>query len=300
MLRDLGGMRPFLSRLSAAFGWQYVSSCILVYGVNQGLGEKFVFGARSYFMLDEVGMTSAEYGRVAGFSHIPWQLKSLFGLLSDVVPLAGRHRGPYMLIAGVSGVIALCLLTALPKDLLTRVIVGCLFLLVNINFAMPDVMIDATVAERCKVRPELGAELQALCWGSMGLIGIPAAALKGYLLIAYGPRMLFGLSILAALAVIVPPCCGWLGERVSHAKGGCLHESRQLCASVWAHATKRAVAVSAGVVGGYSITLGVVQLVFGQQHPNAVQSFTFFGNFALACVLYRLLARVGEYRDVGK
>ena len=150
--------RAFLRRLSAAFGWRYVAACILAYGVNQGMGEKFVFGARQYYLLDDIGMTSAEYGRVAGFSHIPWQLKSLFGLLSDTVPLGGLHRAPYMLIAGVLGLFALGMLTALPAATVSAPLAGFLLLLTNVNFAMPDVMIDATVAERAKApapRPPL-------------------------------------------------------------------------------------------------------------------------------------------------
>ena len=38
----------------------------------------------------------------------------------------------------------------------------------NLNVAMADVMVDATVAQRAKQRPELAADMQALCWGSLG------------------------------------------------------------------------------------------------------------------------------------
>ena len=212
LTRSLFGLRPFLQRLADAFGWPYVLTVIFAYGVNQGVGEKFVFGARDYFLMDNIGLSSAEFGRVAGFSHIPWQLKSLFGLLSDVVPLGGYHRAPYMQIGGVLGVVALLALTFLPLGVLTAFLVGSLFLLVNVNFSMPDVMIDATVAERSKVRPELGAELQALCWGSLGAFGLPAGIAKGFILTYFGPRPLFCLSTFAALAVVIPPRLGWLGD----------------------------------------------------------------------------------------
>ena len=49
-------------------------------------------------------------------SHIPWQLKSVFGLLSDTVALGGLHRTPYLLIAGAVGVTANTLLAVLPGD----------------------------------------------------------------------------------------------------------------------------------------------------------------------------------------
>jgi len=284
--------RAFLRRLSAAFGWRYVAACILAYGVNQGMGEKFVFGARQYYLLDDIGMTSAEYGRVAGFSHIPWQLKSLFGLLSDTVPLGGLHRAPYMLIAGVLGLFALGMLTALPAATVSAPLAGFLLLLTNVNFAMPDVMIDATVAERAKVRPELGAALQALCWGSLGVAGVPAGVVKGYLIEWYGARLLFGLAIFAALAVMVPPLGGWLGEtrRAAASRKGV----RAMCGEVWSHPTKKVVAASAALVGLYSISLGVLQLTVGRSHSELVDSLTLGGNFGLTTLLYLLLRRVDD------
>ena len=283
------GLVPYMVRLCDAFGWRYVVSCVLAYGINQGVGEKFVFGARSYFMLDEIGMDSAAYGRIAGFSHIPWQLKSLFGLLSDTVPIHGRHRSPYMLIAGALGCMALSALALLPTPLLSPMSIGLLLLLVNVNFAMPDVMIDATVAERSKRHPALGAELQALCWGSLGLFGLPAGLLKGLLLIWSGPRLLFGLSIVAAFAVTLPPLLGWLDEpKREHIS------ARALCRDVWTHRTKRVVARSALLVGLYSVVLGVVQATWAATHPAASELLLLLGNASLCGSLYMWLRTVDE------
>ena len=157
----LSNLIRYLRRLSDAFGARYVFSVILTYGVNQSIGERWIYYARSYYLLDEVGLSSQYYGQLLGFSSIPWQLKSLFGLLSDTVPIRGLHRAPYMLFAGVVGVAATVALTALPPGAIGVELLACVFLLINVNFAMPDVMIDATVAERSKVRPEFTAELQA-------------------------------------------------------------------------------------------------------------------------------------------
>ncbi len=59
-----------------------------------------------------------------------------------------------------------------------------LFLACNLNVALADVMIDATVAEQTKRRPELGAELQALCWGALGAVG-PGLELYYYSIIVF-------------------------------------------------------------------------------------------------------------------
>ena len=86
-------------------------TCTLTVPDPFGQGEMFVYGARTYYLMDEVGMAAAEYGRLAAAAHVPWQIKSLFGLLSDTVPLNGLHRSPYVLIAGCLGLhpLALCI-----------------------------------------------------------------------------------------------------------------------------------------------------------------------------------------------
>ena len=154
----------YLKMLSAAFGPYYVASIVLTYGVNQGIGEGLVYFARRYYLLNEVGLSSAAVGQLLGFAGIPWQLKSLFGVLSDTVPFNGLHRSPYMLFAGIIGVISISAITVIPPGFLPPAMYGVLLMVININFSMPDVMIDATVAERSRQRPDLAAELQALCW----------------------------------------------------------------------------------------------------------------------------------------
>lgn len=109
----VGGLIPYLSSLSAAFGWRYVAAVFLIYGINQGVGEPLIFTAQSYYLLDSLHVTPAQYageggpfgmigradppalrppppptpprtryGQIDGFTNIPWQIKALWGLLS--------------------------------------------------------------------------------------------------------------------------------------------------------------------------------------------------------------------------
>ena len=155
------GLTAYLRRLSTAFGWRYVAVVILTYGINQGAGEAFIYGAQQYFLMDVVGMDAVQFGRLTGAAQVPWHLKSLFGLLSDTVPLFGRRRAPYMIIAGSLGLGSALLLSTVPPTAFTPRIALLLLLCSSASFAIPDVMLDATVAERCRRRPDLAAELQA-------------------------------------------------------------------------------------------------------------------------------------------
>ena len=96
----------------SAFGWGYVVSVMLLYGINQGVGEALMYYARRYYLLDDVGFSVTTTQALLGFAGFPWHIKSLFGLLSDFVPVRGYHRATkYIFFAGVVGVIATALLT---------------------------------------------------------------------------------------------------------------------------------------------------------------------------------------------
>lgn len=254
----------YLRRLSDAFGWKYVASVLLCYGINQGVGEGLIAYARRYYLLDDVGIESKTYGQLVGFGDIPWQLKSLFGVLSDTVPIRGLHRAPYMVFAGIIGVTATSLLTVVPATGLPHAMYGLLLFATSLNFAMPDVMIDATVAERSRQRPEYAAELQALCWGAINSVGLPFAIAKGYMLEGLGPKALFAVCIVAAACVLVPPCLGWIEKRPAVRPRGCLEGTRavqRLCGGTWRHEHKRAVVGAALVVGLFSFAVGLLNLL---------------------------------------
>ena len=82
----------------------------MVYGINQGVGEPLIFTAQKYYLVDSLHVSPAAYGQINGFTKIPWQIKALWGLLSDTVPINGYHRRPYILFAGSIGVVAVLLL----------------------------------------------------------------------------------------------------------------------------------------------------------------------------------------------
>ena len=286
------GLSAYFLRLNVVFGWRYICAVVLTYGVNQGMGEALVFTARKYFIFDGMQLDASTAARLVGFSRIPWQLKSLFGVLSDALPIGGRHRGPYMLLAGLLGIVGSCSMAATPESKFSLFTAGLMLLFCNVNFAMPDVMIDATVAERAKVAPERAADLQALCWGSLGAFGIPIALVSGSLLESGGARLLFALAIFTSSATALPPLLGWLGEKPK--PSGCA-ASRQLCRDLASTLPKRSVLMAATLVGCYSVSLGLFQLFVADTYPDEVAFATMVGNFVLCVALYLIMIATDGY-----
>ena len=90
----IGRVYAFYDRLSTTFSWRYVAIVSLVYGVNQGVGEACLFTAQKYYLFDDLKLTPAKYSKVDGFANIPWQVKALYGMVSDSFSIYGPRKTP--------------------------------------------------------------------------------------------------------------------------------------------------------------------------------------------------------------
>lgn len=64
----------------------------------------------------------------------PWNLKPIYGMLSDSIPIFGYHRIPYIIIAGLIGCVCFSLLSAISFSPMMAVI---LLFGVNLSVASP-------------------------------------------------------------------------------------------------------------------------------------------------------------------
>ncbi|GAB5369753.1 hypothetical protein AAMO2058_001432700 [Amorphochlora amoebiformis] len=200
----------YLYKLSVAFSWKFVFILCTAYGINQGMGEEWSGFAAKFYMADHLHLSPARAAAARGLSLVPWQLKAIYGMISDVVPIMGYHKTGYMLIAGSCGVLAFFILFALDLSFVPGILV---FIVAHFSMASPDVMIDAAVAEKAKSHPQFAPDLQSLCWGSLGLGGFFAAATVGYMQESIGSRGIFGVCILTGVAILVPAALGFLREK---------------------------------------------------------------------------------------
>lgn len=123
-----------LSNMAKVFGWGFIFSVLLVYGFQQGLGNSWFFQARDYYFKDIAQVEPADAQIFIAISMTPWNLKPIYGMLSDSIPIYGYHRIPYIVIAGVIGCICFALLSTLPLSPMSAVL---LLVGVNLSVASP-------------------------------------------------------------------------------------------------------------------------------------------------------------------
>lgn len=115
----LGLVTAFLARLRAAFGWRFVVVLASTYVGVRGILGGLTSAAYLPYMRVKVGVTDAPtYQALRTVVWLPWSLKPLMGMVSDVAPIRGYGKRYYILGSVVLGTVAAAVLAAAPVSTL--------------------------------------------------------------------------------------------------------------------------------------------------------------------------------------
>jgi MFS family permease len=115
-----------------------------------------------------------------GLLALPWSLKLLFGLLSDLVPLFGSRRRNYLLISSVSASAGLFVLYLFPVPSGAHWVLFTWLLLPTIGIAFGDVLVDALMVETGQPLGLTG-RLQSIQWTAVNVAMLLTGVVGGYL-----------------------------------------------------------------------------------------------------------------------
>ncbi|KAJ0965806.1 hypothetical protein J5N97_026944 [Dioscorea zingiberensis] len=144
--------------------WSFVFGVVTVYGISQGLGGAIWRVASDYYWKDVQMVQPSEAQVYQGITSLPWIVKPLWGLLTDVLPDGWLHV-----------FFALLALT-----------VG------SAGVAISDVTIDACVAQNSISHPTLAADMQTLCGFSASIGRLLGFSISGLLVHAIGSQETVG------------------------------------------------------------------------------------------------------------
>lgn len=179
----LGGFR---------LSWTPILMTYFCYGASVVTGV-----AELFFQKDVLKLTPAEAAGIAFWLSLPWSMKMVAGVASDVYPLMGSRRTAYLLLGGGLSLTGYGLLAtsvdAKPAYLLAA-------LLVAVGFMVQDVVADALSVEVAQNDEEIG-QIQTL--GRMALLlgGISVGYLSGWLAGTIGSRGTFAVATVLPLLV---------------------------------------------------------------------------------------------------
>lgn len=192
----------WLKMLAKEMHWSFVFGVIVVYGICQGVGESLSHVATNYYMKDVQKIQPSEAQLYHGVTAIPLMVKPVWGIMTDVIPVSGYRRKPYLILAGVMGIVSMLFLS-LHKKL--HIFLAVLSLTVRQTaVVIADVTIDACVAHNSRKHQLLAADMQTLCAMSSSIGALLGFFFGGLLVHLIGPMGVYGLlRIPAALVSLV-------------------------------------------------------------------------------------------------
>ncbi len=131
-------------------------------------------------LLKSWGDSPATIAMFMGLLALPWSLKLVFGLVSDLVPLFGSRRRNYLLISCVSASVGLLVLYIFPVPAGSHWVLFTWLLLPTIGIAFGDVLVDALMVETGQPRGLTG-RLQSIQWTAVNFSMLLTGVVGGYL-----------------------------------------------------------------------------------------------------------------------
>jgi hypothetical protein len=199
------------------YGIRFIIFISLIFHFLKG----FIFGGGSsgligapflYIMRDYKYLNATRIQLLKGLSLLPWALKPLFGLLSDVLLINGYHKIYYMIIVSIISSISSFLIFLLWIDLLIPEILTLLFVFIYISIAFNDLLVEAKYTEKIKENPEIGSTLVSYVYGGL-FIGEMLSIIFSGLIIKYDLKKLnYLLTAIPLFLIIIPIWLNWLND----------------------------------------------------------------------------------------
>lgn len=144
----------WMRRMGGVFGASFLWLVSLIY-FTQGF-RSFVWTAVSYQMKDILKLSPSASQFMVSAAFFPWSIKPVYGILSDCIPIYGRKRKPYLVIATALSLFPWHVLGVISSLRNSQNFLIALLTVQNLGSAMADVVIDAMIAEAVRT--------ERVCW----------------------------------------------------------------------------------------------------------------------------------------
>lgn len=179
----------------------FILGVVLVYGLSQGFSGAYFRVVGDYYWKDVQRVQPSVVQLYIGFYYIPWIMKPLWGLLTDVFPVLGYRRRPYFIAAGVVGGVSASVV-AVTRGLPAAAAVVCLVGVAG-GMAIGDVTIDACIAKNSVEVSALASDLQSLCGFCSSVGALIGYSTSGLFVHQLGPQMALGLLAIPPASMII-------------------------------------------------------------------------------------------------
>lgn len=215
---------PKLFRKSSIFGG--ISSLFRHYGVRlmalvfvvQHMMKGFVMTitvVAELFLYKSYNVPATDMQVYQALTALPWALKPLTGLISDLFPVLGYQKAPYAIVTSVVGTAAFLAVGVLPRSAMgVPLLVGCL-LLQCLMVTTTDTLTQGTFAQKAQETSSsrIRTSFLAFAWSGRDVGALLAAVCSGLVVQYLGPRVPYAIAVAPAAVLLALVLCGSFEER---------------------------------------------------------------------------------------
>merc|ERR1719487_2635557 len=178
----------------------------LMKGLANGLS-----GESTRWIFKEYNIPGPHIQIYTGVIGLPWALKPILGMISDIMPIQGYNKAPYMLVSSILGVIGYAMVGFGSNEVAIQVTVMMMFL-IALQASTCDLLTEAKYAEGLNKNPKYGPDLMTYVWSGINVAGIIALLAVGWMISTFGARMPYLVAIIPAACVLYPVLKNYLEE----------------------------------------------------------------------------------------
>lgn len=206
------GMKPFIAELQHHFGSKLLWLLFAAQFLLKGFARDFALKADPYiYKLYHVPANRMQIYQ--GVTQLPWAMKPIIGLVSDIFPICGYNKAPYMCATSAVGVAAFLLVGMSTEQWMPITGLVICFILIQLQCSTADLLSEAKYAERIREVPEHGPSLMSYVWFGMTVGGLVAVMLSGVAISRLGPHALYVIAALPAGMVLIPVALNYFQEK---------------------------------------------------------------------------------------
>ena len=146
-----------------------------VYFVQAAVGISAM--AEFLFTRNQLGLSFVQLGILSALPTISWSIKPIYGFLTDLVPIRGLRRRPYLHITPLLTIVSWLYIWQYADSFISFAIP---LMIANVGMGFTDVICDGLVVQQSDEKT--AGRYQSLCWGSLTVGAIVTTFLSGLLL----------------------------------------------------------------------------------------------------------------------
>lgn len=199
----------FVSRLCRVkgIGVRFVIITFVLYGLDQGGIHSLNELGRVYFFRDR-GYEPAETQRAIAYTDMSWNIKPLFALFMDTMPLCGYHFKSWLLLFGTLGTMSYGVVSAMPNALSDSLFIFAMWAGMN-AVVWNDSALDGVTMLKIKEHPAVDTELPSWQQVSLMSCSVVFSLISGFIIQWLGLQKTYGIvtfiSLCATIAGVLLP-----------------------------------------------------------------------------------------------